>query len=363
MWRDPIDQVSSQLLSRTTELNDHLRLLDAIVLQMPDALAVFDGQGHLVTANPSMTRWLLWHKQISDDEISSMTLADVRQALGFDPMQPISPASLIHITSPKSTLYCLCTESSLLGPAALPLHMLRIHDITPLRQQEEQRQKTLAFLSHDMRTPVAAIAAVAERLARQPVEARQIIRSASDIVAYTERLMAMMDGFIDYSQATLAELNKDVHLLSNLLDDALAQVKDLAEQQNTRFVLEETDYPLAIECDAHLVVRALVNTLVNALHHGQTGGQIWVNTSRVERQTQGFAVVQIRNTVGEEPRDPMVRGFGLGLEFVRMVMARHGGTMQASWWDDLEDPRASTQGCATLLLELPNVQLDPEIEG
>lgn len=363
MWRDPIDQLSSQLLSRTQDLQENFRLLNAIVLQMPDALAVFDTQGHQITANPSMVCCLLWHKQISADTFSKMTLIEVRQALGFDALQPIPPASLIQIASPEGLMHCSCTESSLLGPAVLPLHMLRIHDITPLRQQEDQRQKTLAFLSHDMRTPVAAISAVAERLIRQPVETSHINRSARDIVDYTERLMTMIDGFIDYSQATLAELNKDVHLVSNLLDDALAQVKDLAEQQKTRFVLKETDYPLAIECDAHLVVRALVNTFVNALYHGQTDGKVWVNTAMVERQAKMFAVVQIRNTVGEVPRDPMVRGFGLGLEFVRMVMARHGGTMQASWRGDLEDPSPSSNGCATLLLEFSNIQLDPEIEA
>ena len=61
---------------------------------------------------------------------------------------------------------------------------------------------------------VAAIAAVANTLVRKPL---QIAQSAQDIAQYTERLMEMMDGFIDYSQATLTELKTDLHLVNNPL--------------------------------------------------------------------------------------------------------------------------------------------------
>jgi signal transduction histidine kinase len=125
--------------------------------------------------------------------------------------------------------------------------------------------------------------------------------------------MEMMDGCIDYSQATLAELKTALHLVSKLLDDALSQVQVMAEYQHTRFVVEKTEYPLAIECNAHLVVRALVNTLVNALHHGQTGGEVMVCTELVKWPSQSMAVLCIRNPVDKAPSRKLIRGSGLGL--------------------------------------------------
>jgi CHASE2 domain-containing sensor protein/signal transduction histidine kinase len=356
-WRDPIHSVSTELQARTAHMRESLGLLDAIVLQLPDALAVFDAQGHLVVSNPSMRRYWAWQglSEASDNRV--MTLAMLRQALGFDPATSISPGSPIRLESPLGTMHYLCTENSIEDSQDLPLHLVRMHDITQLREQEHQRKKTLEFLSHDMRTPVAAIAAVANTLVRKPL---QIAQSAQDIAQYTERLMEMMDGFIDYSQATLTELKTDLHLVSNLLDDALSQVQVLAEQQRTRFVVEETEYPLAIECNAHLMVRALVNTLVNALHHGQAGGEVMVSTELVKLQPQAMAVLLIRNQVGKAPSHPLVRGFGLGLAFVRMVMERHGGSMTASWWGT---PASSTfeSSSATLRLEIPNVELGTDV--
>lgn len=360
MWQDPIQTVSTELQVRTTQMSESLRLLDAIIQQLPDALAVFDATGQLIICNPNMRRYLAWQNLRESGGEKILTLSVLRQTLGFEPHRAIAPSSPVQLETPQGMLHYLCTENSIEDAPEIPLHLLRMHDITQLREQENQRKKTLEFLSHDMRTPVAAIAAVAERLVRQPSQAAQITNSARDIVQYTARLMEMMDGFIDYSQATLAELKTDLHLISNLLDDALSQVQVLAEQQNTRFVVEETEYPLAIECDAHLMVRALVNTLVNALHHGQTGGQVFVRTELAPHPSQAMAVLEIRNQVGDAPSHPLVRGFGLGLEFVRMVMDRHGGNMQASWWAPEHHAPAAEEGTATLRLEIPNVHLDTD---
>lgn len=357
-WNDPIESVSTELQARTAHMSESLRLLDAIILQLPDALAVFDAQGQLVLANPNMRRYLTWQSLAAPGDTPGLTLAVMRKTLGFEPHQPIVAGSPIQLDTPMGTLHYLCIESSIEDAPVIPLHLLRMHDITQLREQENQRKKTLEFLSHDMRTPVAAIAAVAGRQIAKPTDGPQITHSARDIIQYTERLMAMMDGFIDYSQATLSELKKDLHLVSNLLDDALSQVKDLAEQQHTRFVVEETEFPLAIECDAHLIVRALVNTLVNALHHGHAGGEVWVRTFLTSSDPQAMAVVEIHNQVGDYPRHPLVKGFGLGLEFVRMVMARHGGNMQASWWvPEHSASQQESEGLATLRLSLPNIHL------
>jgi len=121
-------------------------------------------------------------------------------------------------------------------------------------------------------------------------------------------------------------------------------------------VVEETEYPLAIECNAHLVVRALVNTLVNALHHGRTGGEVMVTTELVKLPSQSMAVICIRNPLGKAPCHKLIRGFGLGLSFVRMVVERHGGSMTASWWDTQTSQTVESTS-ATLRLEIPNVEL------
>ena len=356
-WRDPMQAVSTELQTRAANMRESMRLLDAIILQLPDALAVFDAQGNLIVANPSMLRFEVRQHLSEPGQDRALTLPLLRQALGFDPGTPVTPGSPISRDTPQGTMHYLCNESTIEDALEMPLQLVRLHDITQLRDQENQHKKTLEFLSHDMRTPVAAIAAVVDTLVRKPL---LIAQSAQEIVQYTERLMEMMDGFIDYSQATQAELKTDLHLVSNLLDDALSQVQVLAEQQHTRFVVEETKYPLAIECNAHLVVRALVNTLVNALHHGQTGGGVMVRTELVKLPSQSMAVICIRNPVGKAPCHKLIRGFGLGLSFVRMVMERQGGSMTASWWGTPTSQTVESTS-ATLRLEIPNVELDAEL--
>ena len=110
--------------------------------------------------------------------------------------------------------------------------------------------------------------------------------------------------------------------------------------------------PLAIECNAHLVVPALVNTLVNALHHGQTGGEVMVCTELLKWPSQSMAVLCIRNPEDKAPSHKLIRGSGLGLSFVRMVTERHGGGMTASWWDTQASVTVESTS-ATLRLEIP----------
>jgi CHASE2 domain-containing sensor protein/signal transduction histidine kinase len=355
-WLDPVEKVSLELQTRTSNMQESQRLLDAIVVHLPEALAVFDAQDRCVTLNPVMRHFMSRHLGTQLDAPPTMRLSQFRQFLGFDEHQTIPPASPVNLPSPLGNFHYLCTENNISVHSNVAMHMLHIQDVTNSQQLEEQRRKTLEFLSHDMRSPVAGITAVAERMAKPQAEHTQ--RAAEDILHYTTLLMTMMDGFIDFSLATGVLPKKDVHMLSNLLDDAIAQVRDMANKSHMRIVLKECEPPLAIDCDAHLVVRALVNALVNALNHGQKHCDVVIQTACVEEQQRNWAVVQVENKVGNNPHAPLIKGYGLGLKMIGAVMTQHGGTMYTSWCDPMTGVATSPKGQATLKLTFPSVCLD-----
>lgn len=137
--------------------------------------------------------------------------------------------------------------------------------------------------------------------------------------------MDMMDGFIVHSQAQEMPLHLTSCLLSDLLDDAIEQAQPLAEQHQVQLQLIETHSLFRVMVDTHLVIRALLNLLHNAIRHGVSGSQVTIRTSIHHDQKQSMARIEILNPIGNLQPLQDIKGFGLGLKFVKTTTLRHEG--------------------------------------
>jgi signal transduction histidine kinase len=153
----------------------------------------------------------------------------------------------------------------------------------------------------------------------------QVQACADQITQNAQRLMDMMDGFIVHSQAEQMPLHLTGCLVSDLLDDAIEQAQPLADQHHIQLQLMETPALLRIMVDTHLIVRALLNLLHNAIRHGMPGSCVIIRTSPHAGQVQPMARIEILNPIGAMLPDNDVKGFGLGLKFVKTTIQRHDG--------------------------------------
>ena len=182
----------------------------------------------------------------------------------------------------------------------------------------------LAVLAHEVRSPVAALAAIAEAYpAADAVTRRRLLELAAAAVAGLGRLLA------DDAPASL--------LLERL--DAGRLAVDAAETAALGGVLvvAETEAGLEVGGDPERLRQALDNLIANAVGHSPAGGTVTV-TARREGGSVVIAVADEGDGIASADRarvfEPGVRltidrpGSGLGLAVVRTIARAHGGEVE-----------------------------------
>ena len=213
-----------------------------------------------------------------------------------------------------------------------------------IRTAAEQRERLLALLTHDMRSPQASILALLKTAA--PGEVGPAL--AKQISTLAGRTLTLADNFVLLARAEAETYDLQLVSLSSILVEA---VDELWPQSSLRGVAIETD---GIE-DEHLVVgdrslltRALINLIDNAIKYSDRGAVVRC----VLTSADGMAACSIADRGrGMTPEElariyqPFQRageqspgGAGLGLALVRAVVQRHGGRID----------HASTEGAGTI---------------
>ncbi|WP_237380578.1 HAMP domain-containing sensor histidine kinase [Cupriavidus sp. SW-Y-13] len=210
-------------------------------------------------------------------------------------------------------------------------------DITTVRRAERQREQTLHFLSHDMRSPQASILALidmqsrAERALPQP----ELLGRISE---HAHRTLALADDFIRLAQAESQNLVFADVEVTTLVLDATDEMWALAKTRGIELELDLDAEGVALRVSPMLLVRAVANLVSNAIKFSPPGAPVKVSLYRlgpyiaidVIDQGPGIALeAQARlfrpfSRVHAQGNDAP-SGSGLGLVFVKTVAERHGG--------------------------------------
>jgi signal transduction histidine kinase len=334
--------------------------LNRLVSEIPSALLAADAQGFITLVNPRMNEGLpanllqkgypvmplLIYLGLSENAVLEQLTGNDQFVSAID-TQGVLRHYIFHLAEVE-------------GDNAQPWRILVLTDISEMRQLQLGRDKTLQLLSHDMRTPVASILALTRQNRSDPqhLDTTQVQTSVeSRIEHHANTLLHMMDDFILSIKADVPEYALVESLMDTLVDEAVFQVKDLAQGRHMRVVVEFDDEPHFILADQRLLTRMLVNLLVNAVRYGQAHTDIVLRLSHKvpgETGAEGWLSLILSNTVGQpnlasQPPMPM-KGFGLGLEFVKTVVRKHAGQIEL----DLPKEPGST---AQVHLKLPLVDL------
>lgn len=196
-----------------------------------------------------------------------------------------------------------------------------------VRAIEAQRNEALAFISHDLRTPLAtAIQHLENEPGADPEQLLQTLRRAHQ----------MAQSFLSLARAEMLEPHQMHELdLTSVLHQAADELYPLAEADGRVIERRIPDDPVWIRGDFELLQRTVINLLQNAIAHsppgrpvtlgvGQGGAEVrfWVDNDGAELPAERVARLFQRFAKG----DPLRAGStGLGLYFVRTVAERHGG--------------------------------------
>lgn len=205
----------------------------------------------------------------------------------------------------------------------------------------QRRDDALAFVSHELRHPLANIQLAASMLQRDRTDATRD-RAAALIMRSANRLGRVVDDLVDISRLQGDAIR--VQFADVLLQEVVAASVDaaapaIASRQQSLEVDIPIEPPMRIRGDSMRLQQVFGNLLSNASRYSPEGGEITVSARAVD----GHAVVHVRDTgVGIKPDmldrifDPFVRepgttaeGLGIGLTLARTLVRRHNGQIVA----------------------------------
>jgi signal transduction histidine kinase len=206
---------------------------------------------------------------------------------------------------------------------------------------ETSRRELVAWVSHDLRTPLAGLRAMAEALEDQVViDPREVSRYHSQIRIETERLAAMIDDLFELSKihAGTLRLTRRIVGLEDIVADVVASAEPVARAKRVRLTGSAVrGMPVLI--DSAEFGRAVRNLMINAIRHTPPDGTIEV----LGEIQSGMACVSVSDACGGIPLGDLPRvfdvafrgesartpdpsgGAGLGLSIARGIVEAHSG--------------------------------------
>jgi signal transduction histidine kinase len=211
------------------------------------------------------------------------------------------------------------------------------------RALEGARRELVAWVSHDLRSPLAGMRAMAEALEDGVVHDSDTVRRYhGQIRLEVDRLSHMVDDLFELSRIHAGTLRLSPRRigLGDLVADALAGVEALAKAKGVHLT-GEAEPVLPVYADAAELGRALRNLVVNAIRHTPEDGTVEVRAVADER-TASLSVADGCGGIseddlprvfevafrGEAARTPGPdRGAGFGLAIARGIVEAHEGAI------------------------------------
>lgn len=215
-----------------------------------------------------------------------------------------------------------------------------------LNQNNRMRQRLLADVAHELKTPLAVIQGNLEGMLEGVVDINETqLNSLYDETVHLNRLIRDLRD-LSLAEAGQLMLEKRSTDINQLIIKAVHMLEPLSEEKSMTLIPRLQAVP-EIFVDAGRMNQILYNLLTNAIRHTGEHGQVIVSTDVCTRGHQEYVKIEVRdNGSGISPddlpfifdhfyradqsRDRKSGGSGIGLAIVKQLVEVHGGSIEVA---------------------------------
>ncbi|MGA1746956.1 MAG: sensor histidine kinase [Ilumatobacteraceae bacterium] len=217
-----------------------------------------------------------------------------------------------------------------------------VEDVTTRRRLDAMRTDFVANISHELKTPVGAIAVLADALVGED-DVETVQRLIQRMVREAERASRTIDDLLELSEIEQQDIADLMNISVNeLLHGVMERFAQAAEHREISLIVQSAP-PLCVAGDPRQLSSALGNLVDNAIKYSESGGEVCLTA----RSGAGSIEIEVRDSgVGipakdleriferfyrvDRARSRETGGTGLGLAIVRHVVANHGGEVSVT---------------------------------
>jgi signal transduction histidine kinase len=211
---------------------------------------------------------------------------------------------------------------------------------------ESARRNLVAAISHDLRTPMAALRLMVDAIEDGLVDEATLRRYLASMRTHVAALGSMIDDLFELSRLEAGDLEWSIGRveLGELVDETVAAMQVEAEAKGVAVAAELPPLPRPARADPEKLQRVLFNLIQNAIRHTPADGSITVRAEPAGEWVE-IEVADTGEGIALEERervfDPFERGdgarpgggAGLGMAISRAIVEAHGGRI---WLADSE---------------------------
>ncbi len=207
-----------------------------------------------------------------------------------------------------------------------------------LSELEQLKNNFVSLISHDLKTPIAKIQAVVDRLHLQNSQSDNLSDDLHNLKDYSEELNKYIQSILKLLRVESKEfkIHKEAADLNEIIENVIERLEPLAAAKNITLQLS-LEPMFLIEFDVTLITEVILNLVENAIKYTSPGGHVRIHT--IETDTD--VLIEVHDTGEGIPQsdldhiwkkfsrgknqDLKTKGSGLGLYLAKYFIELHGG--------------------------------------
>ena len=357
-----IDEIEEQRIKADAFRQQLITALDSLNY----GIAIYGQDDQLIHTNPYASSFLsgVHSGALIADAIDELfQTRDGQEVIDqeLDVFDNSHPSSVTH--SRKKTFYIILRELSIEGNQIGSV--VTIEDISEQERLESVRRDFISNISHELKTPIGAIALLTETLLGEP-DTDLVQKFAPNILQETERLSETIDDLLSLSRIEHGSTDSFNQIdLLKCIEQAIDRVNIFAKQNEVTVLTSFPPAPVHLFGDELQLTSAFYNILENSVKYKRINQG---NVHLTVQQLDDFIEVEISdNGIGIPTKDldriferfycvdrsHSGSGVGLGLAIVRHVIVNHEGVIRIE----------STEGVGTtFFIQFPTNFIEPRSE-